>query len=611
MTAPLLLAIVALAGTIGVEAPPAARWSPDGSWLAYAAEVRPLPEPTEPPWSLRPPGPRRRGVPEPTIPPTLVRLYATRADGSSTSLLDEVAGGISGPYWSADGRSLFYVRWAGLGPGRSRVEVVALEGSRGRRVVWSSELEVPAAVGVLDDPPDGSADARRLAVPQPAGGGLKVIDLADGHPIVEFPGSARPSWAPDGQRLAFARSGKPVDEVMLYDLRTGQVRALIDAPGATTLPRPQWVEGGRALFIARAIGGPEGLSETELVRVRASDGLAENVRPALSADAQPFGRDPALWGPSYAVEGDDLYTAVPVRGKPSQLVRVQLSSGGIAWKYPAMDVAFPIRVLASYAGAESPRLALAFEAPRGRSLIATCEASPTRGPIKLRPMTPEADARDAWIDALAGQAAIILRADLPAATIAGKVVDRPSALPLPGEFPADHPVIDRLRKLARWGRPLCDPPAAGRRVLEARFFFDALLGEQAAALDDLNAVEPWADNPGARSTWLALRAQAEIGVGDLPRARATIAYLKQAGPPRPSRDELRESPTGTSLTAVPRRDEFWVDLLERAVEAASKVKPEPGVGSKGRSRASTATEPREDRQGGDAFPRPFAHIEPR
>ena len=63
-----------------------------------------------------------------------------------------------------------------------------------------------------------------------------------------------------------------------------------------------------------------------------------------------------------------------------------------------------------------------------------------------------------------GSAGRIIKASVPAATVAGVAVDRPTVLPVSGEIPANQEGLLRLQKLGRLGRPLCEPREAAAKA---------------------------------------------------------------------------------------------------------------------------------------------------
>ncbi len=122
-------------------------WSPDGKWIAYTVEVRPVGQILRGGWLYEPAGEAARSPSRSA--PTSYRLWATRADTGASVLLDESSGPLTAPGWSPDGRALAFGRVVREAEGAGRFEVVILEGPTRRRVISSMPLPRDAAEASL------------------------------------------------------------------------------------------------------------------------------------------------------------------------------------------------------------------------------------------------------------------------------------------------------------------------------------------------------------------------------------------------------------------------------------------------------------------------------
>ena len=96
---------IALAGCLHAPMP----WSPDGKWIAYTMEVRPIECILHPGWLFEPPT-APRALPAGPGRPSSYRLWATRKDSGASVLLEESEQPITAPGWSPDGRALAFGR---------------------------------------------------------------------------------------------------------------------------------------------------------------------------------------------------------------------------------------------------------------------------------------------------------------------------------------------------------------------------------------------------------------------------------------------------------------------------------------------------------------------
>src|SRR5947209_18313104 len=141
-------------------------WSPDGKWLAYVVEARPIAGSLAPGWLFDAAAPGRSKPARPSG-VTSYRLWATQADSGASVLLEDSPGPLTAPGWSPDGRALAFGRAVPGANGSGRFEVVILEGPTRRRVVTSRALPVLGA-GPTRLPGQAiawSPDGRYLAVP--------------------------------------------------------------------------------------------------------------------------------------------------------------------------------------------------------------------------------------------------------------------------------------------------------------------------------------------------------------------------------------------------------------------------------------------------------------
>jgi Tol biopolymer transport system component len=211
-------------GTVGVLA---TEWSPDGSRLAYAAEVR-SPRSEEP-------GPR-------------YAVVVANADGSDpVSIVGESDTGAAGPdiidvAWSPDGSRIAYSgRVVEDGVARRTILIVNADGSGPTTALdglWTS----------VDWSPDGE---RLLVEGFPGGGHEGQFDLytirPDGSDLAQLTDDAvgeMAAWSPDGSRIAFSSGddGYHLD-VFVMDADGSDRRRLTDWEGIDVVP--VWSPDGR------------------------------------------------------------------------------------------------------------------------------------------------------------------------------------------------------------------------------------------------------------------------------------------------------------------------------------------------------------------------------
>ena len=250
-------------------------WSPDGTRLAIIAR-----DPERP-----------AGTPKPKNPPPIVTdRYWFKEDG--TGYLDgrrqhlylfELASGKAElltpgahdeylPAWSPDGRQIAYVTKRGDDPDR--------------HLNWDIYLVEPKA---------GAAERR-----------LTSFTGTDLDPYWE----SRPSWSPDGRRIAYLQGGADKDlyyapyQLAVVDVATGE--ATIPAPIDRSFTKPRWSKDGRSVYVLI-----EHSRVTHLSRVSLADGRVTPVTDGPRFDAD------------FAVAGDRVVVLGGGDDRPPELAAVE------------------------------------------------------------------------------------------------------------------------------------------------------------------------------------------------------------------------------------------------------------------------------------------------
>lgn len=559
-------------------------WSPDGRWLAYTLTVRPIEETLPPGWLLDAGSPLgsarvRVGICRPV---PAYRLWATRADSLESVLLEDSRGPLTSPGWSPDGTALAYGRLVHELEGRARFEVVVQDAPGHSRVILSrplteakheaADLDLSAAAVAW------SPEGPYLAVPILEPPGLAVVRADNGRLLKEVPDAFLPSWSPDGAKLAFYRAGAS-DGLYCLDTRVAEPRLLLEVKKPGGFPAPAWSRDSQTVTVVRRQATPVGVQAT-LVRVRVDNSQVEHLKESLFYDRKPLNPEHTFLGASFCIDpnGLDLFSTTTTDGQESVIIWTRLRNGreqNVVKPIIPVDLSVPVGALAASPAGGTLSLRVG---PLGvLSPPALCEPVAGLSPDKFTPIVPDDAARAEWLAVMVRSAVDLLRASLPYGELDGTAVERPTLLPIPGEFPHDHTILPRLRRLARLGRPLCErptdaapaEPAMQRLLDEARLFF-AFLGEDyQAALAALESYESAANGPDQSLRLLSLRAQIYLGMKDFDRAGGAIAYLRSlnASPVR----RIEETPSGSLLSEIEDPRAAWSAYLAKRAELLRQI----------------------------------------
>jgi Tol biopolymer transport system component len=553
-------------------------WSPDGRWVAYTVAVRPSAPELPPGWLYRTapahrqgwgsPGRGRRGVAD------VYRVWATRPDSGESILLEESRGPLTSPAWSPDGKALAFGRLIPEDDGRARFEIVLQEAPERQRILSSRphrEIHAKAA-----DLPGlalaWSPDGRYLAVPFfQQNLGLAILRAENGRVLKVVEDAYLPSWSPDSSKLAFVRGGD-AESLQLLDNSFGVPRQLAEI--GQTGQVPTWSRDNETLLVIARRSGPRAArapsQQVELLRVGVDSGQVERIAHMTT---EPIGRDDLFHGASFSLDhsGDDLFYTSDVEGQPTVITWFRPRTRETYKRFHPIDTAFQVGALA--VSPDGKRLAMRVGGPGYLAPPAVYDLATER----LTPLIPDDSARVEWISTFVTAARDLLETVLPAAMVDGVPVERPTLLPIPGEFGSAPQVGARLRRLGRLARPLCErpagaapaPPELQALLDEARLFFDYLREDYHAALDSLERLEARTSSPEERLRLLSLRAQIFLGQGATDRAAETIAFLETVQRVSPAR--LESTPAGPVLTREDDPHRRWPSYLSARSEAWIKA----------------------------------------
>jgi hypothetical protein len=592
---------IVLAVALQAPAPAAApAWSPDGAWLVYTlaapAPANRLPEN----WLVRPEAvadwKAQRATSTERGPQ---RLWATRIATGESALLESSTLGLTSPAWSPDGLALAYGRIVGGQTDEAaepaRFEVVIRRGLDRADVLLGFELTDPVrqARGLSGSRVAWSPDGSQLVVPDPEVDGLALVRVETGRRVKSLEHARAPVWSPDGTRLAFYREGAtPTLEVL--DALSGTPRRLCDLPLADRSSPPVWSRDGQSVRVAR-IGedrdeleprrGP-GRRRGQAIEIIQIPLQGDGMRPSrrLAQQPIPVATDLRSIDFTFDADGEVLFLATNVADQASQVSWILPRQQMTYKRFPLVDDSLDLSGLALD--------------PTGQKLALRIGGADTSAPVgvcdlqtgEFTPLVPDLEAAEVWtallVDRVAGLVELLDRvARRPSPTT--PVMPRLSLLPAPGEASAaSQALATRLQRMGRIGRQVigAQPDLDSTPALIAARLAFAYLRESAdgsgyreahAALERITT-EPL--DVELRDRLACLRAQIDLGLGELDRAQAVIAELRSQ--PHRTSEYLEETGYGPTLTTRLDPTREWLVTLEKAIDtrraAASAGAKTPG-----------------------------------
>ena len=572
-----MLPTVALAGP---EAPVA--WTADGHWFAYTVAVpveRTLPAPG---WIFGKPA-TRFAVPV-AEGRCRYRIYVSDVATGSTILLEDGESPLTSPVWGPDGHELAFGRIVAERDHTARLDIVIQDGLRRQRVLLSRP-EVADVVRARTLPSltlAWSPDGRYLVVPGAGSAGRLLVVRADnGMVLKSIDNASRPAWSPDSSSLALIVGGTSA-ALAVMDTRFGPPRVLADL--GRSFQAPVWSRDGKTL-LAVARRNEEGAKvpmpppppsrepPIEVLRVKVESGQVET---AAQLAPEGLARDQALRGVAFTADRDreELFSSIDQDGQSAAVVWFRpRTMNTVSRFHPFGEIT--LRVCGLSVSPSGKALVVRFGPDDAGATLGVWNAESRQ----LTLVDPDDETKFDWAARLVATAQSLLAMQMPRPTVEGRPVERPTIVPVPGELSASQELTLRLRRIGRFGRPLCERSTASAAdpeldafFAEARLFFDLLREDYPAALASLETVEGVTTSSDRLERLLALRAQIYLGLGDNERAGDAIAYLRALE--SRARSRIERTPSGVVLTPEPSELAGWPRYL--SLRLAERLKSSPG-----------------------------------
>ena len=191
-------------------------WSPDGRWIVFTRKDRVGPE----------------------LGNLSFDIWIMRADGTGAKQLTRSADDEIEPAWSPDGKQIAFVadnpRTAG-----GRIMVMKADGTKRRLLARVPLRGQTQAVAYSLQRPSWSPDGKRIAFV--GAKGITTVRADGGHPVV-LPVGLHPSWSPDGKSLTFMRYDNQflIGRIYVMDATGKNLRALTSAMYPLDDEQPDW-----------------------------------------------------------------------------------------------------------------------------------------------------------------------------------------------------------------------------------------------------------------------------------------------------------------------------------------------------------------------------------